>query len=815
MPITFDRSICCDLDETIKREWLVTNGLGGYAAGTVAGVLTRMQHGLLVASPRATASPQLLLAKIDEEVVFDQRTYYLGTNEYRDGTFNPGGFVHLESFRLEEGFPVFTYRLGGVDGIMLEKRIWMPSGQDTTYIQYRVLRTAQVEQGYRYKENASSKGVRVLQHNAPSLDDAARTLSLTLLPLVASRPYDQPQYGGNDQHFQVQIHQINGNERERLRVLRENETRESLTLPEGLTGCTLRARQDSTPFALFAVGHPGNKATFIPTGVWYWHFLRRQDQAAGRPSIDDLYLPGVIRATLWPDDEAALTVIVTAENIDSQSFTPGQINLSYRRSVERQHNLPYPQRYFGEGGVTSQPVRVLPLAASSRADEAEAYLRQIVQATDRFIARRAAHHEQHSRPLSFYETAGMPTIITDYFAMASATRDTLIALPGLLLPTRRFDEAQLILRHAARHFRQGLLPDRLPLPSQEAKTGDYHNADATLWFFRALDHYLHATRDYELLDELYQRLVNALEWYTRGTFNGIQVDANDGLLRAQQPGQALTWMNAVVDGKPVTPRAGKPVEVNALWYNALMLMHGWSRRLNLMGRITHLPTIYEELAGQCRASFNRRFWNTQISSLYDVVDGPDGNEAAFRPNQLLALSLRYQILTVERRQDVLEQIEQRLLTPYGLRTLAPDEAEYRGRLGASDREQQQSLHQGSAWPWLLGPYIDALFALGEQETAASFAPSKRRKTLWKKGTAIMEDCEQLFEEGMLSMLAGAYDADAPVSTSYQIASALSIGEVSRVYTLLASHDSLPLADVATFEDEQQIPKRQSYISIRK
>src|SRR5205085_12133083 len=141
MPIAFDRSVCCDLNETISREWLITNGRGGYAAGTVAGVLTRLEHGLLVASLQDVAAPQLLLAKIDEEVVFDQRTYYLGTNEYREGTLNPSGFAHLETFRLEEGFLVFTYRLGGIDGVMLEKRIWMPHGQNTTYIQYRVVPT--------------------------------------------------------------------------------------------------------------------------------------------------------------------------------------------------------------------------------------------------------------------------------------------------------------------------------------------------------------------------------------------------------------------------------------------------------------------------------------------------------------------------------------------------------------------------------------------------------------------------------------------------------------------------------------------------
>src|SRR2546426_11595116 len=142
MPIKFDRSICCDFNETVSREWLITNGVGGYASGTVAGILTRKEHGLLVSSSRDDSTPQLLLAKIDEEVLFDQRTYYLGTNEYRDGTLNPSGFVHLETFRLEEGFPIFTYRLGGIDGIMLEKRIWMPHGYNTTYIQYRVVRTA-------------------------------------------------------------------------------------------------------------------------------------------------------------------------------------------------------------------------------------------------------------------------------------------------------------------------------------------------------------------------------------------------------------------------------------------------------------------------------------------------------------------------------------------------------------------------------------------------------------------------------------------------------------------------------------------------
>jgi len=224
MPIAFDRSMCHDLNETISREWLVTNGLGGYAAGTVAGVLTRMQHGLLVASPLETAAPQLLLAKLDEEILFDQRIYYLGTNEYRDGTFNPSGFAHLETFRLEEGFPVFTYHLGGIDGIVLEKRIWMPQGYNTTYIQYRVLRTAPPSSAYertRSVRGSSSNHTRYQGY----VEATQRTLSLTLLPYSAYRSYQQPQYGNHDWQFQMQVHHTE-----------QDEQQQQITLPTGVAG---------------------------------------------------------------------------------------------------------------------------------------------------------------------------------------------------------------------------------------------------------------------------------------------------------------------------------------------------------------------------------------------------------------------------------------------------------------------------------------------------------------------------------------------------------------------------------------------------
>ena len=790
MPIAFDRSICCDLNETISREWLITNGCGGYAAGTVAGVLTRTQHGLLVASLRDVSTPQLLLAKIDEEIVFDQRTYYLGTNEYRDGTLNPGGFVHLETFRLEEGFPVFTYRLGGIDGIMLEKRIWMAHGYNTTYIQYCVLRTAERSSspytryrntGWNNGDAAGGASNKALGRYLEYPEGAQRVLNLTLLPFSAYRPHSQTQYGKNDWHFQVHVHN-------RKQDSLEDKQEEHITFPEGVAGCTIRAWDGAPAYSIFAIGHPDSQTTFIPTGVWYWRFLHRHDQAAGRPAFDDLYLPGVIRTRLWPDEGSTLTLIATAEDASSYTLRPNQVNLSYKRSVEKQRDILQPQRYFGEGGETSHSLNVLPMPATSDFSlEGEEFLRLLLQAADRFLVwRTVAQNEQASNQAFFFEPQRLPVLPADYYGMENCTRDTLIALPGLLLVTRHFDEARQILRNLARCFKQGMLPDALPLPGRSLEEGAYGNIDTTLWFFYALDHYLQATNDYELLDELYQRIVDSIDWYIRGTYNGIQVDSCDGLLRAHRPGKAFTWMNASVHGVPTTPRQGKPVEVNALWYHALSLMREWSQWQQQRGWISSSPAYYEEHSERCKESFRLRFWYAPGGYLYDTVDGPDGDDTAFRPNQLLALSLRFPVLDKEHWQTVFELVTQRLLTPYGLRTLAPEEAGYQGQLKGSQEEQLRALHQGSVWPWLIGPYVDAMLNIQdsistEEQTEAGKLPSE---DWWHKSLQRLEPFRRHFHEGLLGMIGGVYDGDAPQQAGYNVTSALSTGEILRVYNLL-------------------------------
>ncbi len=788
MPIAFDRSVCCDLNETISREWLITNGIGGYAAGTVAGTLTRIQHGLLVASCDE-ASPRLLLAKIDEEILFDQRTYNLGTNEYRDGTMNPAGFVHLETFHLEEGFPVFTYRIGGIDGILLEKRIWMPQGLNTTYIQYRVLRPSTPDAPVYWNGTHTSLDRNIRASHGRSYYEHSegdqRVLTLKLLPFAAYRPYNEPQHGNNEWQFQVQSHQAE-------HISYEGEKQQHGYTGDEIAGCTIRARDGAIPYHFVAVGPAGSETTFIPTGVWYWHFLRRLDQSAGVAASDDLYLPGVFRTKLWPEEDSTVTIIVTTEELSSQIINTRQLTLSYKYAVENQRSNVQPQGYFGEGGETVHTLPILPITNPTHPSEAdEEYFHLLRQAGGRFIAERTIACSDvpgHHSPSPFFnDTELFPILIPAYFDMQDNIREMLIALPGLTLANKHYSQAQRILRGLARHFKQGMLPDRLPVPGHPLKGHDYGSVDTTLWYFYALDQYLRVTHDYELLDDLYQRLVDSISWYTQGTYHGIRVDPRDGLLEALEPGKALTWMNASVKHEPVTPRHGKPVEVNALWYNALALMHEWSRHLYQQGRINHNTTLYDEQSHQCKQSFNERFWYADGGYLYDVIDGPDGNDSRFRPNQLLAFSLSYPVLCETHRRGVLDLVTEQLVTPYGLRTLSPKDAEYQGHLSKQLEDQQRALHQGSAWPWLLGPFVDALLCV--ERSATSTESSKDNcidlERVWRTGLRVLEPFRNQLNEDMLGMPGGVFDGDTPQNRGYLAASAISAGEILRIYNLLA------------------------------
>ena len=789
MPITFDRSICCDIHETISREWLITNGLGGYASGTVAGTLTRMQQGLLVASLSDEVSPRLLLAKIDEEIQFDERTYYLGTNEYRDGTMNPAGFVHLENFWLEEGFPHFTYRIGGFDGLLLEKRIWMPVERNTTYIQYRVTRP-QNPDGFMHKNVfSSSSGRNARVHNGrvrqEHTDEDQRALTLTILPFAAYRPYNEPQYGNNEWHFRVQTHQADD-------FSTEVEKQKNSNTYEEIAGCTIRANEEAHPYHIFAVGNSGSETNFLPTGVWYWNLLRRLDRKAGLAAIDDLYLPGVFRTKLWPGKDSTVTIIVTTEELSSQTFDSDQFELSYKSAVEDQLMHKQTQHYSGATAKTIHSLPILPIFDKLHpSDTDEEFNQCLLQDAHRFFAKRALSNcdptENQFPSLFFNNTEMVPVLIPGYYNMQDNTREMLIALPGLALATGQHSEARHILHYLARYFKQGLLPNRLPTLASPLKDDDYQNIDTSLWYFYALDHYIQTTGDTELLADVYQQLVEVISWYMQGTYHDIHANAQDGLLEARHQGTPLTWMDALVHETPVTPRYGKPVEVNALWYHALCLMHEWSQLLYQKGSIRHKTTCYQEQSILCKKNFNGRFWYADGNYLYDVVDGPDGDDISLRPNQLLAFSLRFPVLDQHHRRSVLDLITSQLVTPFGLRTLAPKDAAYHGRLEANFESRQGAIHQGCVWPWLLGPYVDALLCVesSAHPTKNSGDHVSHRERVWQIGLDLLAPFQQHLHEGMLGMFGSAFDGDFPHTTRCFAASATSTGELLRVYNRLA------------------------------
>ncbi len=652
------RDTCRQLDSALAREWLVTNGIGGYGSGTVAGVNTRRYHGLLIAALRPPHGRTLMLARVDEELIVDDRTFYLGASEYHDGTINPNGYIHLEQCRVEDGIPSFRFAVPGAD---LEKTIWMEDGQNTTYVRYTL-----------------------------GLDSEPVTLRLVLF--ATYRDHHRETNGAPDWTFAVQD---------------LDSGVEIAAFPEAV-----RLKVRTQP-----------RAHFIQTGVWYWRCLHRRERERGLDALEDLYTPGLFVAHLEPGQ--SITLQASAEPWD---VLPTDLADAYARRVERQRKL----------------VLISPVAAESPD------LRDLVAAADQFVVR--------SRSANPKESANVG-ILAGYPWFTEWGRDALISLPGLLLANGRTNEARAVLRRLAGRIDHGSVPNRVP---DEDGPPEYNAVDPSLWLFQALEHYLDATRDDDLLGELFAPLESVLNWYREGTRYGVRVDDDDGLLLAGAMGVQLTWMDAKVGDWVVTPRRGKPVEVNALWYNALRLMDGWSRRLGRpAGR-------YRDDAQQVYASFNRRFWNAEGGCLYDVVDldEADQDDAAIRPNQCFAIGLVYPTLDPRRWDAVLDRVDASLLTPYGLRTLAPGSPGYVGRFEGDQRNRDSAYHQGSVWPWLMGAYVDAARRAGRDLGRAR---------------AVLSQLVRSVDGYGLGTIAELFDGDSPQRPGGTLAQAWSVAELLRAW----------------------------------
>jgi predicted glycogen debranching enzyme len=663
--ITLGRAECGHFDCAAQKEWLVTNGLGGYAAGTVSGANTRRYHGLLVAALRPPLERTVMVAKIDALAHYDGngKVYSLATNEYTSNTVEPRGYRHIETFHLEGLIPVWTYALADA---RLEQRIWMAYGHNTTYLTLTLAR-------------------------------ASDALWLKLTPFCTYRDYHSHRRGG----WQPEINPING-------------------------GFEVKASAGAQPYRVVA-----DLGRFKLGGEWYWNFRHREEKQRGLDDVEDLYMPGHFNVTLRPGE--TLTLVCSTEPVEPQAGLEALV-----RERQRQENL----------------LQNIP------ADE-PAWISQLTLAADQFIV-------QRSMPAS---TTAPPqpgtTVIAGYPWFGDWGRDTMIALPGLTLSTGRPAVAASILRTFAQYVSHGMLPNRFP---DTSASPDYNAVDATLWYFYAVHQYLRCTNDLALAQELYPLLVEIINRHRQGTRYNIYVDPLDGLLYAGEQSLQLTWMDAKVGNWVVTPRIGKAVEINALWHNGLRVMADLSQRLGQ----TKAAHDYHSQADFVATQFRRRFWFEAGEYLFDVIDGPVGElgpdrkryDDSLRPNQILAVSLPFPLLSEAQAKAVVDICALYLVTSYGLRTLAAEDPAYTRRCKGDALQRDSAAHQGTVWTWLLGPFVTAHYRVyGQPALARSF----------------LTPLEHHLHDAGLGSISETFDGDSPHNPRGSQARAWSVAEVLRAW----------------------------------
>ncbi|HVA33971.1 MAG TPA: amylo-alpha-1,6-glucosidase [Candidatus Baltobacteraceae bacterium] len=657
-PIAFGRSICDDLAAAERREWLVTNGLGGFASGTIAGTLTRRYHGLLIAALHPPVERTLLVTKIDEVARYRDVSYELGANRWKNGYVAPTGFIRIERFFLDGTTPVWHYALGDAT---LEKRIWMEPGAHTTYVRYRAVR-------------------------------AAAPIGLTLRVFANYRDFHANTHAGD---WRMDVTPCPG-------------------------GLRVDAFQGARPFWIF-----GDGGDPVLENVWYRDFVLSVETRRGLDDRDDNVAAGSFSATLCTGE--AFTLAATCEPSMAQS-PPGRFSADEALRRRDAH----------EGAVLAA------WDATPQSTDAPAWMRQCVLAADQFVAKRPIE----SNPDAL-------TIVAGYPWFDDWGRDTMISLPGLALLTGRAAVARDILRTFASFVDGGMLPNCFP---ERGQAPEYNTVDAALWYVEAAARLFEIGGDAQTLRALWPALQQIVDCYRAGTRYDIRMDA-DGLIVADSPGLQLTWMDAKVGDEVITPRRGKPVEIAALWYNALMRMKQFASALGLD------TEQYAELARLAHAGFER-FWNADAGCCYDVLDGPNGNDATLRPNQLFAISLPHPLLTQERARCVVDACAAQLVTSNGLRTLAPSDPKFVARYEGSPQQRDAAYHQGTVWPWLLGAFATAHARVyGDAATARSFLEPL---------------ADQLFDYG-LGSISEIADGGAPFTPRGAIAQAWSVGELVRAW----------------------------------
>jgi predicted glycogen debranching enzyme len=671
--LALGRDLLSNVNRALGREWLVTNGLGGYSSSTVLGINTRKYHGLLVAALNPPINRWILLTKLDEELKIGTQTFALGANEFHDVMY-PEGYRYLSSFVLNP-FPTSTYE---VECVTLQKTVFMP-----------------------YMKNATA----VIYNVSNPLEER---LSIHVSPLVNSR---------------------------HIYSMTDKNALQWSFLQKRLGDAVLLETSDSISSLILA---PSQDSSFVEESWWIEKLFFRSDAARMESSVDDQFRPGFFSFSVEPKETKRFHVLAAAGRTDGKakslfsSFgkTTEDIEQLLREELERRKALvaQFKERYV--------------------ASEIDDWMKWLIQAVDSFIVYRASTRRK--------------SVIAGYHWFDDWGRDSLISLPGLTLVTGRFGDAQEILRTFERYCDKGVIPNRF-----SDKAGDiplYNTVDATLWFFNAVLQYLKYTGDYRFVQEkLWTTMKEIIEYHLQGTIFGIHMD-DDGLI---SHGPQLTWMDATIPDRFVTPRDGKAVEIQALWYNALKTMQLLAKRFNQPNKTEK----YRSLAEKARASFSQKFWNPRKEYLFDVVSNSSA-DLSLRPNQLIAVSLDFPIIDMKRAEKIVDIVWKRLWGTYGLKTLPDTDPRYIGNYLGDWNHRDSAYHNGTVWAWLLGPFTTA------------FLKTKNHEENWRK-FAFKTFLQPLFQEQIrqagLGTISEIFDGNEPHHSQGCISQAWSVAEPLRAY----------------------------------
>ncbi len=653
-----------------EREWLVTNGIGGYACGTVGGARTRRYHSYLTAAIHNPIRRYVLLAGLDVWLGIDQQRWPLTTHEWKAGVVFPDGYIHLERFDLDGTLPVWTWAIGMV---RLQQRVWMHYGENTTYVTWTYERGRQ-------------------------------PITLYIKPLITYRSHHDIGVGGAVVNVKAISPRVDG--QVNLAVF-----------PSTYLG-KLVAEEPPMPFYILA-----ESGALYANCDWWWNFHLAEERARGLSYEEDLFQVGTIEVELEVGETFSMVCALEPETIQ-----------------------PWQESLEAEQARQKQLISVVPFK------QKPSWIEQLILAADQFIV------QDHNDGEALHIISGYP-----WFGVWG--RYTMASVSGLASELGQQERARQILLTFTRYLDRGMLPHHV---ADETGETSYDSIDATLWYFVAIWNYWQKyPKDTELLQQLYPVLAEIVEQYRIGARYHIAQDPADHLLYGGEEGINLTWMDVKINDYVVTPRVGKPVEVNALWYNALCIMEQISK-------ILHLPEEarqYGHWAKEVAESFNALFWAESYGYLYDVIDTPTGNnDASLRPNQLLALSLPFPILEDrERAKQVVNACADFLLTPYGLRTLQERDINYVGSYKGNFNQREYALHQGTVWAWLIGPFIGAYwYAYQDIETAYTF---------------LEPFIDHLTNHG-LGTISEIFDGNAPHRPRGAFAFALSVAEILRVWAEL-------------------------------